>query len=89
MPLPLTPDRMHLLETYCKCLRRAERRIVLAGQIANACAVDLTNFHLQRPLIEHAAKCIRVRGVFGHGSALMKLQIARSRFAAELEVHPF
>lgn len=79
------PQRKHLLEVYCKCLRRAERRIVLAGQIANRRHVDLTRYEVQGPLIRHAARCIQKRGVMAHGSALMKLQIARSRFAAELE----
>ena len=86
---PVGPERKHLLETYCKCLWRAERRIILAGQIANGRPVDLTWYEVQGPLIRHAAACIKKRGVFAHGSALIKLQIARSRFAAELEGHPF
>lgn len=61
----------------------------MAGQIANGRAVDLSRFQVQRPLILHAAKCINRRGVMAHGSALMKLQIARSRYAAELEGLPF
>lgn len=82
---PLTPDRKHLLELYCKCLRRAERRIIIAGHIANARGVDISSFRVQRPLIEHIAGCIKRRGVMPYGSALLKLQIARSRYAAELE----
>ena len=81
----LGPERIHLLETYCKCLRRAERRIKIAGQIVNGARPSLANFQWQRPLIEHAAQCMRERGFSGHASALVMLEIKRSRFAIELE----
>lgn len=86
---PVGPERKHLLEVYCKCLRRAERRIVMAGQIANRRPVDLSRYKVQGSLIRHAAWCIEKRGVMAHGSALMKLQIARSRYAAELDGLPY
>lgn len=79
------PERICLLETYDKCLRRAERRIIIGGQIANGRTVDLTKYHVQRPMILHIASVIRQRGVMAHGSALIRLQIARSKYARELE----
>lgn len=83
------PERRHVLEVYCKCLRRAERRIIIAGQIVNGRPVDLTRFQVQGSLIRHAVDCIRKRGIMGHGSALIKLQIARSRYSVELAGLPW
>jgi hypothetical protein len=79
------PERIRLLETYVKCLKRAERRIKLAGYIAQGGHPNIENYFVQRPLILHIAACVKARGIMGHGSALMCLQIARSKYARELE----
>ena len=79
------PEEKKRLEVYVKCLRRAERRIIMGGQMANGRPVDLTNFPFQRYMIEHIKRCIKSRGVLAHGQALMRLQIKRSRIAAQLE----
>jgi hypothetical protein len=79
------PERICILEAYVKCLKRAERRIILGGQIANDRTVDLQKYHVQKPMILHIAATIRQRGIEGHGTALLRLQIARSKYARELE----
>lgn len=83
------PARKKRLELIIAGIKRAERRIVIAGQIANCVPVNLERFFVQRPLIQHAAKLIRERGIVGHASAFMALVIKRSKLQCELEGRRF
>jgi hypothetical protein len=58
---------------------------VMAGHVANGAIVDLSNFHVQKPMILHLAASMKRNGMTRFTSALLRLQITRSKFAAELE----
>jgi len=82
---PLGPERKHQLEAYIKCLKRAERRIIIAGKRSMGIKIDISNFFVQRPLIIHIQSLLSDPRRDGFTTALMALRIKRSRFQAELE----
>lgn len=84
---PILPTRIKLLQAHDKCLRRAERRIRLGWRLRSYHGVNLDNFHYQRPLIQHIAKCIGLRGMHAYAEALMRLREMRSKVNLELVGH--
>jgi hypothetical protein len=79
------PARHKLLRTYCACLRRAERRIEIAGHIACGFRYDHDYKIAAQARVKSIIRAMRARGFESYAVARMKLQIARSKYRAELE----
>jgi hypothetical protein len=81
----MTPLRRKQLVAYIACLRKAERRIVLAGHKAYGCVYQSEYKFANSFRVIHAAKLIKERTFDKYAEAYHKLQYTRSRMQCELD----
>lgn len=86
---PLTPTRKKLLEAYIAGCARAERRIIIGGRNRLNANIDISRFHMQRPLIEHITSVYHGPRAEAFTVSLMLLRVARGKFQCELEGLPW
>lgn len=81
---PLTPTRKKQLEAYIACCVRAERSILAAGHIVRGTSYSPDSWQRKSKRVQALTKRMRKDGESCYTLAFIRLQIARSKFAAEL-----
>jgi len=81
---PLTPTRKKQLEAYIACCHRVESSILVAGRIADGWRYDSGSWQARSKRVKSIAERMRHNRGNIYALPLMRLRLARSKFAAEL-----
>jgi len=81
----MTPTRRKQLVAYIACLRKAERRITVAGHKAYGFVYQSEFKFANSFRVQHAAKLIKERTFEKYAEAYHHLQFTRSKMQCELD----
>lgn len=81
---PLTPTRKKQLEAYISCCARVEKSILAAGHIVRGASYAPDSWQWKSKRVQSLTRRMRKDGDGCYTLAFVRLQLARSKFAAEL-----
>lgn len=81
---PLTPTRKKQLEAYIKCCVRVESSILAAARVADGMRFDPASWQARSNRVKRIAKRMGRDKANIYALPLIRLRVARSKFAAEL-----